>query len=264
MKTKVKVKKKKNLKPNSDIKKLEKTEIDIKNLILFDSEWKKRSTYKNFSKDTIKRIGIYRDLVKNAIEDVMASMYPYCKQILGKKWDKTVADYIEKHPPKSPVLVLLAAEFAEYLINEKSIIKKYPYIGELAVYEWYETEVHNMEDEKKSSKKLRLNPVNKVCNFKYPIQEVIAHLEAGQIPKKISESSVSILIYRVPDNFEVKFFELSEATRVFVELIKRDYSKSLIVESLMEFYNIDSASKKEFSKKIDSLIQQLKKNKILL
>src|SRR3989338_7265254 len=89
------------------VKKLKEKEKIVKDFILFDSVWNKRNKIraaKELPKEAIKRISVYRDLVKTSFTDVISRIYPLTKRLIGNKWKHLLSEYIQAHPPDSPLL----------------------------------------------------------------------------------------------------------------------------------------------------------------
>ena len=236
----------------------------IKDLILFDSVWNKRSKVKGLSKLTIERIKIYRELVKNSFYDISTNIYPFTYKLLSKSWDKLLSDYLEKYPPSSPILNKVIEHLPEYLSARKDILKKYPFISELAHYEWLEVEIYEREGSSGKSKILSLNPVHEICTFQYPIPEIVEMIENNQTLGKIYKQKTNVLVYRDPKDFSVRFFELSTSTLAFVELLKTGFSIDMVIYFLANAYQVDESGYKAFEKEAMKLVSLLKKSRILV
>jgi len=244
---------------------LRKTQTIIKDLILFDHSWKKRKELGkeiNLSKQAIERIGIYRDLVRNSFLDLLSRIYPYSKKLIGKEWEKLLSEYFEFFPPKSPVLNKIAENFPLFLSHEEEILKKYPFIHELAAYEWLELEIADKEN--KTVKKGKLNPIHVLFSSNYPVHKIIEYIDNNANLKELAAMETHIIIYRDPKTYQVRFFELSKASLAYIELFKQGFDNESIVEALATAYKIDSKNFSKFKKEISKFVKALKKNKIIL
>ncbi|GEM_PF-3268496 len=252
------------------VKKLKEKEKIIKDLILFNSVWNKRNKIraaKELPKEAIKRISVYRGLVKTSFTDVISRIYPLTKKLIGNKWKSLLSEYVQAHPPDSPLLHMVGEKLPEYLQKQKPIIKKYPFISELTRYEWVELEVSEMETNlngKREKGVLHLNPASKICSFNYPIPLITEMLENNQSLKKIQKSSTNVILYRDTKDLTVRVFELSQSTLDFLDLCKEGYSYELSLFSLTFLYQIPEENQKEFKYQLDELIKNLKKNRILI
>ena len=115
---------------------LEETLRIVKDLLLFESAWSSKSKIKKLNKHTQEKIKIYRRLVKNGLQEPLNNIYANTKTILKNKWSELLLKYIETFPPDSPILNRVAEHFPTFLSKQKNILKQYPFIAELARYEW--------------------------------------------------------------------------------------------------------------------------------
>ncbi len=242
---------------------LKKTEKAIKDLILFDSVWQKRSKVKGLSKHVLERLKVYRELVRNSFIEVSKNIYPYTHKLLSKNWDQLMSDYIEKYPPASPILNRVVEYLPAYLSSRKDILSKYPFIGELARYEWLEVVIYERENVPKNNY-LSLNPIHEICTFHYPIPDIVEMIENNQSLGKMHKQKTNVLIYRDPKNFSVRFFELSTSTLAFVELLKTGFSIDMVIYLLANAYQIDESGYKYFEKEAKKLVSTLKQNRIII
>ena len=254
---------------------LQETLKTVKDLILFDSAWNKRNKLaKNLPKKAIKRLEVYRDLVKNSLYDVISNIYPLTNQLLKKDWKKILSKYIETYPPYSPILTKVAEDFPQFLQEQSGIMRKYPFITELALYEWREVEIYERESNGVKNKTYILNPIHELCNFEYPIPEIIEKIRTAEPQKEqkrkkeitwnIKKKPTHILIYRDPKYLNVRFFELSPAVLDFIEMVNLNFPKGKIIQALTYMYDVKKSDLLKFKKNIDTLIKTLKKNKILI
>lgn len=246
-------------------KEFKKTLSIIKDLILFDTAWKKRNQkniLKLLPKKAINKLPKYRDLVKTSFHSTISNIYPNTKILLKKDWTKLLNEYIERFPPKSPILIRVAEDFPKFLSTKKDTLKKYPFIVGLALYEWLEVEVYEMEEKQRNG--FLLNPYHAICTFEYPIPEIIDKIETNKNTRNISKEKTNILIYRDPDDLSVRFFELSEGTLKYIEYLKKENNDKKAFERLIKKYDIQKENLDTFKKNIDDMILVLKKNRILV
>ena len=244
---------------------LRKTQTIIKNLILFDHSWKKRKELGkeiNLSKKALERIEIYRDLVRNSFLDLLSRIYPYSKKLIGKEWEKLLSEYFEFFPPKSPIFNKIAENFPLFLSHQEKLLKKYPFIQELAMYEWLELEIADRENE--TEKKNLINPIHVLFSSNYPVNKIIEYIDNNADLNKLETRETHIIIYRDPKTYQVRFFELSKASLAYIELFKQGFDNESIVEALGIAYKIDPKNFAKFKKEINKFVKALKKNKIIL
>lgn len=246
-------------------KNLKETLQTVKDLILFDSIWNKRhklKSAKRLPEKAIKRLEVYRDLVKGSFNELLKKIYPNIYKLTNKEWKSLLSKYIEVFPPASPMLGKVGEKFPVFLSKQKKLLKKYPFIAELALYEWLELEIYEKEDYCNSAKKnLILNPTHKFCEFKYPIPEIV---ESSLNLKNISMKPTNLLIYRDPNSFKVRFMELSLGTLDYLELVKKNISDKKIIDKLASQYKIDRTKYKYFINELMKLKQTLIEKRILI
>ena len=171
---------------------------------------------------------------------------------------------MEKYPPASPILNKVVEQLPEYLSYRKDILKKYPFISELARYEWLEVEIYERERKGEKNKVLSLNPVHEICTFQYAIPEIVEMIEDEKPLGKIYKQKTIVLVYRDPKDFSVRFFELSTSTLAFVELLKSGFSIDMVIYFLANAYQVDEKNYKSFEKEAMKLVSVLKKSRILI
>lgn len=244
---------------------------DIKDLILFPSSWKNKNKLKRFSKNVLERVKVYRGLVWNSFSEVLTNIYPNTSKILGNEWKKLLENYIEAYPSSSPLLNKIGEKLPNYLSKQKKLLKNHPFISELAHYEWLEVEIYEAETRFISSQRtnernnnLILNPIHEICNFQYPIPEIVDKIQNNQALGKIYKQKTSVLIYRDPKDFNVRFFELAPSSLALIELLKSGFSAEMGIWFLANAYKVDEKNYKSFEMEAKKLVKVLKKNRIII
>jgi len=86
-----------------------------------------------------RRVAIYRDLVFNNVESLLAGNFPVLKQVLGDDWRVLVRDFFRVHRAQTPLFPELGREFLRFLeARDNDVPALPPFAGELAHYEWVE------------------------------------------------------------------------------------------------------------------------------
>jgi hypothetical protein len=84
-----------------------------------------------------RRLGIYRELLFNNIESLLAGNFPVIRTLLGDaRWRTLVRDFYRDHRSQTPLFPEIAREFLRYLESLPQLDP--PFLGELAHYEWVE------------------------------------------------------------------------------------------------------------------------------
>lgn len=228
--------------------------------------WTKKETREKYLKGKLelfpkdqepdpKRIKLYATLLSRGQIDLMESIYPACQRIISD-FESLVYRYMEECPPRHFNLNQSAKGFSNYLQNNCSdLVEKYPFLPELADYEWIELEV--MEEEVDwpcfesivlndpglfSLYRPVLNPTLKLKNYKYPIAEIVdklidSKLSEKNIVKKVKVNPVTLAIFRDPREHDAIFLELGEISRFVIETIlaEKPTFQALIAASVNAF-----------------------------
>lgn len=89
-----------------------------------------------------RRLAIYRDLLFNNVESLLAGNFPVICRMLGESdWKNLVREFFRDHRCQTPLFPELPREFLRFLeardANEPLLVEK-PFLLELAHYEWVE------------------------------------------------------------------------------------------------------------------------------
>lgn len=88
-----------------------------------------------------RRLAIYRDLLFNNIEGLLAGNFPVIRRLLGERWTMLARDFYREHRCQTPLFPEIAREFLRYLearANQPIATQDPPFLQELAHYEWVE------------------------------------------------------------------------------------------------------------------------------
>ncbi len=187
-------------------------------------------------------VKLYASLINLGRLDLMASVYPLCKKVLGKHFSTLVHEYFEAMPPDHFNLNQSARKFPLFLANYAELhLKRHPFLAELADYEWIELAVLEADVlvdlsseastqsvlQSQSCEELdlkafaasvpRLNPTVITRCYKYPISEIANLLEEGEkLPRRQKVQASWLLAYRAADH-NCHYLDVSELTCEIVE-----------------------------------------------
>ncbi len=130
-----------------------------------------------------RRLGIYRDLIYNNIENFIANVFPVMRSIMGdENWHKLMRDFIATHRCQTPYFVELSEEFLQYLAQERGLQEGDPaFLLELAHYEWIELALDTNEALIPPASdiptdvmvaKPRVSPLVVCLNYQFPVHKV--------------------------------------------------------------------------------------------
>jgi len=164
-----------------------------------------------------RRMAVYRELIYNNVEDFLANTYPVLKEIVGETaWHAMVRDYFIRHRATTPLFMQMPKEFLLYLQEEREPgADDYPFMLELAHYEWTELELA-VSEEKISMQDIDANgdllegravitPLCRILGYQYPVHKIgVSHLP--------TESEPTFLIVFRDRKDNVEFIELNQVT----------------------------------------------------
>lgn len=177
-------------------------------------------------------IKLYGGLLNFGHHDVMDSVYPFCRRLLGKKWEQVVDDYLLKFPPDHYNFNRLCSRFPEYCTTYGGdLLSRAPYLPELADYEWIELEKMELDVEIPAAAQIDLsnqallathgpvvNPTLTVRKYSYDIPAIAERIENGQNPARtVAAETTYVAIYRHPQSQLCRFLALESGAAELVQ-----------------------------------------------
>lgn len=195
-----------------------------------------------------RRLRIYRHLFFGNINQLLTTAFPVIRSIFpDPEWQALVRDFYATHRCETPLFPYIAGEFADYLLHEREEDAVYPFLAELAQYEWSEIALRHSDETVQgadetvqsssikspdnSSAKPVLSPLCWPMVFRFPVHRIGADYLPGQVPAE----PTCLLVYRQPDG-QVKFIESGAATFRLLQLLQDDSLPTLqaVCERLAE------------------------------
>ena len=178
-----------------------------------------------------RRIGIYRELIYNNIENLIATVFPVLRSILkDQHWHAMVRDFIHRHDCQTPYFLEISEEFLQYLVQERGLLEgDPPFLLELAHYEWIELALDISDDVIPVATELPANlmlarpivsPLVANLNYQFPVHKVSPHFQP-QTP-----APTQLLVYRNRAD-KVCFMEANVLTQRLLALLQA-HSLSLV------------------------------------
>ncbi|NOS73090.1 MAG: DUF2063 domain-containing protein [Methyloglobulus sp.] len=171
------------------------------------------------------RMEMYRELIFNNIEGFLAGNFPVIRKILDdQQWYDLAQDFFSRHHCKTPYFSDIAEEFLDYLENERDNPNDFPFLLELAHYEWVEMALSIAKDEVKANQQnfddlldqtIQLSPLAWPLVYQFPVQLI----SPDYLPQVPPGQPTSLLAYRGQDD-EVKFIEINPMTYRLLEIIE--------------------------------------------
>lgn len=195
-------------------------------------------------------INLYANLISIGQNDLMDSVYPICKHLVGKGFPDLVAKYYEHCPPEHFNFNKGAERFSEFLKeNGDRYVRKYPFLPELADWEWIELEVMECPQKVETFEEIALNspelfdkfapvvnPTLTIRKYNYPVSKVVEWVNEGvKLPRRVKKGSEILSVYRMPGTDEIKFLELgSNACKIIETAIESKTSYSELIKLVIE------------------------------
>ncbi len=173
------------------------------------------------------RVSMYRELLFNNIDNFLASNFPVLRKIHDDpQWTALVQDFFAQHHSTTPYFSEIAEEFLSFLQNERGTqAQDYPFLLELAHYEWVET-VLMIDETQLAPNPTGLNLLDQVLSisplawplaYLYPVHKIAP----GYLPSTPAAEPTFLIVYRNPDD-EVHFLEINALTYSLLELIQQN------------------------------------------
>lgn len=174
-----------------------------------------------------RRMKIYTELFYNNVEDFMSANFPVLRELhTDEHWHALIRHYYSRHQARTPLFPEMAREFLYYLEYERATNEQdYPFMLELAHYEWVEAALYLADEEVDVS---RLNPEGGLLNglpvlsslawllsYNYPVHRISPEF----LPTESEQTPTHLLIYRDADS-EIQFVELNPVTMKLLQMIK--------------------------------------------
>lgn len=172
-----------------------------------------------------RRLGVYRHAVYANIERFMHDNYPRVRAVMTEsEWHAMVRDYLVRHVARATAFVDLPKEFLTYLENVRAPDAKWPFLHELAHFDWLETLVGadpRRVDFAGIARDGDLitgvpvpNPVMVIHCYRYPVHAIDANFQPLEAPAQATR----IAAFRDSQN-EYGFLDLNGAAARLLELI---------------------------------------------
>ena len=148
------------------------------------------------------RMAMYRELFFNNIDSFLATSFPVLRSLFSdQQWQALAADFFARHRCHTPYFSEIAEEFLDYLQQGQSI-SDYPFLWELAHYEWVELALSIAKEQPEFAQEpervdiehqvLALSPLAWLLAYRFPVQEI----SSQYTPLAADEQSTFLIVYR--------------------------------------------------------------------
>ncbi len=198
-----------------------------------------------------RRLAIYRDLLYNNVESFMSTYYPVLNAILPEQeWHEMIREYFASHIAHTPLFPQMPREFLRYLEENDTLWEqRYPWIRELAHYEWVEASMYIDTREidwtiiDREADLLDAIPVSSplvlpLC-YEYPVHKISPEFQ----PEEKPEQPTCLIVFRDAED-EVGFMEVNPMTLQLLVLIQQneDHTGRQLLEALAGQMGYEDAS----------------------
>ena len=160
-----------------------------------------------------KEVELYKELIFNRFLDSFEYAFPFTKEVLGdERFEFLVEDYVKEHHSKQ-ILWQEAKGLVDFVIkNDWKFKKEFPFIDDLIYYEWLEIELSNENEEGNRTefnwnKNYQISKTARLNIYEYPVHKY-EELEIDEIIQ--NKERYNLLVFREPQNFEIKTVELTD------------------------------------------------------
>ncbi len=178
-----------------------------------------------------RRMDVYEELLYNNIHDFLSNAFPVLRQLHDdEKWHALVRDYFAIHRARTPLFHEMPREFLYYLQDERGKREgDYPFMLQLAHYEWIELELLTAEDNLPDcdihgdllNGMPLLSPLTRILSYQYAVHQICP----DHIPQQTDETPTHLLVYRDSQD-RVGFIELNPVTARLLQLLTEQPKKS--------------------------------------
>ncbi len=172
-----------------------------------------------------RRSKVYEDLLFNNLCGFLNTCFPVCKSIVGPDgWCELSRSFFRDWRCHSPRFNDIPKEFIDYLVSDLAPEMTYPWLTQLAHYEWVELAVDTFDESAlvESSKHhaaagITVTPSLHNLIYDWPVHQI----SPDYIPSE--NKPTFLLVFRNTDN-KVEFTEINAATSALINLFEQGYS----------------------------------------
>jgi len=181
------------------------------------------------------RMAMYRELFFNNINGFLASNFPVLRTLLNdEQWFELAQDFFANHASQSPYFSEIPEEFLAFLEHERDNANDYPFMLELAHYEWVEMALAIAKEELVINNakltlqtRVQLSPLAWSLAYQYPVHKISPDF----LPKTPPDQPTCLIVYRDTHD-EVHFIEITPLTYRLLAMIEAQ--ESMVVADCLQ------------------------------
>ncbi len=177
-----------------------------------------------------RRMAMYRELFFNNIDSFLSSNFPVLRTILSdRQWQALAQDFFARHRCRTPHFSEIAEEFLDYLQNQRDSAEDFPFLLELAHYEWVEMALSIAQTAPAfgdrsfvndiPQRQLALSPLAWPLVYQYPVERI----GPGFLPQSAPEQASYLIVYRDRED-TVHFMKITSGAYRLLQLIEQQGS----------------------------------------
>ena len=180
------------------------------------------------------RLGIYRNNVFHSLIDALKELYPVVQRLVGEEFFRATArEYIHRNPPKSPALVNLGGDFAEFLAQFPPTLEM-AYLSDVARLElaWHEAyhapdavsltaaDLQGISADSFADLRLSLHPSRRFVRSAFPVDRIWeVNSLAGDVEETIDLASGGVGLMVIRPRFDVEVRSFPPAAFAFLSVL---------------------------------------------
>lgn len=176
-----------------------------------------------------RRMAIYRELFFNNLRSLLSTTFPVLSELMGnQRWRQLIREFMQKHRAETPYFLKLPEEMIAFLENEyEPRDDDFPFLRELAHYEYVELALNTSEDETDldgvdpDGDLLEQAPVKSVLTWAYAYHYPVHRISPDFLPTEPAEQPVYLALYRNADD-KLGFMELNPLTAGLLDAIENN------------------------------------------
>ncbi|MSP27265.1 MAG: DUF2063 domain-containing protein [Methylococcales bacterium] len=181
------------------------------------------------------RMAMYRELFFNNINGFLSSNFPVLRTLLNDaQWFALAQDFFANHASQSPYFSEIPEEFLAFLEHERDNANDYPFMLELAHYEWVEMALAISKEELvihdaklTLESRVQLSPLAWSLAYQYPVHKISPDF----LPTTPPEQPTCLIVYRDAHD-DVHFMEITPLTYRLLAMIEEQ--ESMIVADCLQ------------------------------
>ena len=207
-----------------------------------------------------RRMEIYRDLIYNNIENLVAGVFPVLRSLLNdEQWHGLVRQFIQHHRCQTPYFLEISEEFLQFLAQSAHLFPELPFICELAHYEWVELALHISEAQLPEYKlatndifaaSFCVSPLAIALHYQYPVHKISPRF------KPILPEPVDLVVYRNSSD-KVCFMAVNPMTLRLLYLMQVNQGSSLSELLTIIAGELSHPHPEQFTSDAGSLVKEL-------